>query len=43
MLVEFKVRNFLSFENEEVFDLSAGKGRNFNERISKDEKYKILK
>ena len=43
MLVEFKVRNFLSFENEEVFDLSAGKGRNFNERISKDDKYKILK
>lgn len=43
MLVQFKVRNFLSFENEEVFDLTAGKGRNFNERISKEDKHKILK
>lgn len=43
MLIEFKVSNFLSFEKEEIFDLSAGKGRNFNERVFQDNKSKILK
>ena len=33
MLIGFKVKNFLSFEKEEIFSLEAGKGRNFNERI----------
>ena len=43
MLIEFRVKNFLSFENEEVFDMVAGKGRNFNERVYKDKSTKILK
>ncbi len=43
MLIKFKVKNFLSFENEEIFDMIAGKGRNFNERIYKDRHSKILK
>lgn len=43
MLIEFRVKNFLSFENEEIFDMVAGKGRNFNERIYKDKYTKILK
>lgn len=43
MLIEFKVSNFLSFEKEEIFDLSAGKGRIFNERVFQDNKSKILK
>ena len=43
MLIEFRVKNFLSFENEEIFDMVAGKGRNFNERIYRDKYTKILK
>ena len=43
MLIEFKVSNFLSFESEITFDLSAGKGRNFTERIYQDNNSKILK
>ena len=43
MLIDFKVRNFLSFEKEEVFSLVAGKGRNFNERLYQNGSNKILK
>lgn len=43
MLIEFKVKNFLSFEKEEVFNLVAGKGRTYNERLYKDKQDKILK
>ena len=43
MLLEFKVRNFLSFEDEETFSMSAGKGRNYNDRTYKDKYHKVLK
>lgn len=43
MLIEFRVKNFLSFENEAVFNMISGKGRNFNERIYKDKNMKVLK
>lgn len=43
MLIEFRVKNFLSFESEEIFDMVAGKGRNFNERVYKNKSFKILK
>lgn len=43
MLIQFKVKNFLSFEDEQEFSLHAGKGRNFNNRTYKDNYNKILK
>ena len=43
MLIEFKVKNFLSFEKEEVFSMIAGKGRGFSERVYKDNQHKLLK
>lgn len=43
MLVDFSVENFLSFNKRETFSFSAGKGRNFNERIYSDGKNKLLK
>ncbi len=43
MLIEFKVKNFLSFEEEEVFSMIAGKGRGFSERVYKDNQHKLLK
>ncbi len=43
MLIEFKVKNFLSFEEEEVFSMVAGKGRGFSERVYKDNQHKLLK
>ena len=43
MLIEFKVKNFLSFQQEETLNLIAGKGRNFNDRVCKDGYLKILK
>lgn len=43
MLLEFKVKNFLSFENEQQFIMNAGKGRSFNDRTYRDNYNKILK
>lgn len=43
MLVDFSVENFLSFNKRETLSFSAGKGRNFNERIYSDGKNKLLK
>ena len=43
MLINFKVRNFLSFENEECFSMVAGKGRAFANRVYQDKHNKILK
>lgn len=42
MLLEFKVKNFLSFENEQQFIMNAGKGRSFNDRTYRDNYNKIL-
>ena len=43
MLLEFKVRNFLSFDNEQVLSMNAGKGRNYNDRTYKGRYHKVLK
>lgn len=43
MLIDFKVKNFLSFEEQESLSLVAGKGRNFDNRLYKNKKNKILK
>lgn len=43
MLIEFKVQNFLSFENEQSFNMLAGKSRTFDDRVYKDKYNKILK
>ena len=43
LLVRFRTKNFLSFQNEIVFDMTAGKGRSFNNRVYKYEGNKVLK
>ncbi len=43
MLIDFKVKNFLSFGNEETFSMVSGKGRNFSDRIYQNGRNKILK
>lgn len=43
VLIRFKMKNFLSFQNEVVFNLTAGKGRTFNDRVYKSDYSKILK
>ncbi len=43
MLAEFRVSNFRSFENEQVFSLEAGKVRNNLSRVYTDDKFKLLK
>lgn len=43
VLIDFRVKNFLSFDDEQIFSLIAGKGRNFNNRIYQDSNSKILK
>lgn len=43
MLAEFRVSNFRSFENEQVFSMEAGKVRNNLSRVYTDGKFKLLK
>lgn len=43
MLLQFRVGNFLSFNEIQTFSMEAGKVRNFSERLYKDGKYKLLK
>ncbi len=43
MLINFRVKNFLSFDKEEVFNLNAGKGRSFNDRLYQHGNNKFLK
>ena len=43
MLSEFKVSNFLSFDDEQVFSMEAGKVRSNINRVYTDNGYKLLK
>lgn len=43
MLVSFKIRNFLSFCEEQKFSMVAGKYRNFSDRVYRDGKYNLLR
>lgn len=43
MLVNFKVSNFLSFEQEQIFSMEAGKARTHSERVLINKKMKLLK
>lgn len=43
MLLQFRIGNFLSFNEIQTFSMEAGKVRNFSERLYKDGKYKLLK
>lgn len=43
MLVQFRVRNFLSFGDTQIFSMRAGKFRNFTDRVYTGGKYKLLK
>lgn len=43
MLVNFKVTNFLSYEQEQILSMEAGKVRSHSERIYTHQKLKLLK
>ena len=43
MLSEFKVSNFLSFDEEQTFSMEAGKVRNNIDRVYTENKFKLLK
>ena len=43
MLIEFKVSNFLSFEDTQTFSMKAGKVRSFFERLYSGKNAKLLK
>lgn len=43
MLSDFKVSNFLSFDEEQTFSMEAGKVRNKINRVYLDDKFKLLK
>lgn len=43
MLIDFKVSNFLSFDQIQIFSIEAGKVRNHSERLYITKKLKLLK
>lgn len=43
MLVQFKVGNFLSFNETQTFSMQAGKFRNYSDRLYKENGHKLLK
>lgn len=43
MLIYFKIGNFLSFEETQTLDMTAGKYRNFSERVYRENNCKLLK
>lgn len=43
MLVRFRVKNFLSFHEEQVFSMTAKKLRSFSERVYRNGKYNLLR
>lgn len=43
MIIDFKVGNFLSYNNKQTFSMKAGKTRNHIERVLIEDKSKILK
>lgn len=43
MLIDFKVSNFLSFAQTQIFSMEAGKVRNHSERLYITKKFKLLK
>lgn len=43
MLVNFKVSNFTSFDEEQIFSMEAGKSRSFSERLYTNKNIKLLK
>ena len=43
MLTEFKVSNFLSFDDEQIFSMEAGKVRSNIDRVYTDNGFKLLK
>ena len=43
MLIDFKTSNFLSFNDEQVFSLKAGKARKYSKRLFNNKKYKLTK
>lgn len=43
MLVQFKIKNFLSFNEEQVFKMTAGKYKSFSNRVYRKGKYNLLR
>ena len=43
MLINFKIKNFLSFHDTQTLSMEAGKFRNNSSRLKKQGKYKLLK